>query len=94
MLLRMDDNKPSARCDSHPKRVSDALVLHGLLVAENGSCINGLRPQGRPQRPRLVREPTKQKPPTRKVWDVRSLDLAFDDLPRENPPAPNSWSGV
>jgi predicted DNA-binding transcriptional regulator AlpA len=31
---------------------------------------------------------------TRKIWDVRSLDLAFDDLPRENPPAPNSWSGV
>ena len=30
----------------------------------------------------------------RKIWDVRSLDLAFDDLPRENPPAPNSWNGV
>jgi predicted DNA-binding transcriptional regulator AlpA len=29
----------------------------------------------------------------RKVWDIRSLDLAFDDLPRENPP-PNSWDGV
>ena len=30
---------------------------------------------------------------TRKVWDVRSLDLAFDALPRENP-TPNSWDGV
>jgi hypothetical protein len=29
----------------------------------------------------------------RKVWDMRHLDLAFDDLPREYP-APNSWEGV
>jgi predicted DNA-binding transcriptional regulator AlpA len=29
----------------------------------------------------------------RKVWDIRHLDLAFDDLPRENP-APTSWEGV
>jgi excisionase family DNA binding protein len=28
----------------------------------------------------------------RKVWDVRALDLAFDDLPRDD--APNSWQGV
>jgi hypothetical protein len=27
----------------------------------------------------------------RKVWDIRSLDLAFDALPRENPT--NSWEG-
>jgi hypothetical protein len=30
---------------------------------------------------------------SRKVWDVRSLDLAFDALPRENHSAPNSWDG-
>jgi predicted DNA-binding transcriptional regulator AlpA len=29
----------------------------------------------------------------RKVRDIRSLDLAFDALPRENP-TPNSWDGV
>jgi predicted DNA-binding transcriptional regulator AlpA len=29
----------------------------------------------------------------RKVWDIRSLDLAFDALPREDP-TPNSWHGV
>jgi excisionase family DNA binding protein len=29
----------------------------------------------------------------RKVWDIRSLDLAFDALPKENP-TPNSWDGV
>ena len=29
----------------------------------------------------------------RKVWDIRSLDLAFDALPRENS-TPNSWDGV
>jgi hypothetical protein len=28
----------------------------------------------------------------RKVWDVRSLDLAFDALPRDD--SPNSWEGV
>jgi predicted DNA-binding transcriptional regulator AlpA len=27
----------------------------------------------------------------RKVWDIRSLDLAFDALPRENPT--NGWEG-
>jgi predicted DNA-binding transcriptional regulator AlpA len=27
----------------------------------------------------------------RKIWDIRSLDLAFDALPRENPT--NSWEG-
>jgi excisionase family DNA binding protein len=29
----------------------------------------------------------------RKVWDIRSLDLAFDVFPRENA-QPNSWDGV
>ena len=29
----------------------------------------------------------------RKVWDIRSLDLAFDALPRESA-EPNSWDGV
>jgi hypothetical protein len=28
----------------------------------------------------------------RKIWDNRSLDLAFDALPREGPT--NSWDGV
>jgi predicted DNA-binding transcriptional regulator AlpA len=28
----------------------------------------------------------------RKIWDLRSLDLAFDALPRES--SPNSWEGV
>jgi predicted DNA-binding transcriptional regulator AlpA len=30
---------------------------------------------------------------SRKVWDIRRLDLAFDALSMENP-APNSWDGV
>jgi predicted DNA-binding transcriptional regulator AlpA len=29
----------------------------------------------------------------RKIWDIRSLDLAFDALPSENP-TPNTWDGV
>jgi excisionase family DNA binding protein len=28
----------------------------------------------------------------RKIWDVRELDLYFDELPREN--QENSWEGV
>ena len=30
---------------------------------------------------------------SRKLWDIRYLDLAFDTLPRENPVS-NSWEGV
>jgi hypothetical protein len=30
---------------------------------------------------------------SRKVWDIRSLDLAFEVLPRENP-VTNTWDGV
>ena len=29
----------------------------------------------------------------RKVWDIRSLDVAFDALPKDNAEA-NSWDGV
>ena len=29
----------------------------------------------------------------RKLWDIRDLDLAFDELPREDS-TPNSWDGV
>jgi predicted DNA-binding transcriptional regulator AlpA len=30
----------------------------------------------------------------RKVWDIRSLDLAFDQLSADNSAQPNSWEGV
>jgi hypothetical protein len=30
---------------------------------------------------------------SRKLWDIRDLDLAFDELPREDS-TPNSWEGV
>ena len=30
---------------------------------------------------------------SRKLWDIRAIDLAFDELPSENQ-APNSWEGV
>jgi predicted DNA-binding transcriptional regulator AlpA len=39
------------------------------------------------------RMPPPLKIDSRKVWDIRQLDLAFDALPSENP-APNSWEGV
>jgi hypothetical protein len=39
------------------------------------------------------RMPEPVKIDSRKLWDIRSLDLAFDALPRENP-TPNTWDGV
>jgi predicted DNA-binding transcriptional regulator AlpA len=30
---------------------------------------------------------------SRKVWDIRHLDLAFDALPKEDA-TPNTWEGV
>jgi predicted DNA-binding transcriptional regulator AlpA len=40
---------------------------------------------GRAPRPRII--------DSRKVWDVHELDMAFDDLPREDsPPIVNSWA--
>jgi predicted DNA-binding transcriptional regulator AlpA len=37
------------------------------------------------------RMPEPVKIDSRKVWDIRSLDLAFDDLPRENETNGSSW---
>jgi predicted DNA-binding transcriptional regulator AlpA len=37
------------------------------------------------------RMPAPVKIDARKVWDIRSLDLAFDALPKETT---NSWDGV
>ena len=40
---------------------------------------------GRVRRPRLIDK--------RKVWDVFELDLAFEELPRDDDkPADNSWA--
>jgi hypothetical protein len=30
----------------------------------------------------------------RKIWDIRSLDLAFDELSAQTLSEPNSWEGV
>jgi hypothetical protein len=37
------------------------------------------------------RMPEPVKIDSRKVWDIRSLDLAFDALPRENETKASSW---
>jgi hypothetical protein len=39
------------------------------------------------------RMPTAVKIDGRRLWDIRSLDLAFDELPREDA-KPNTWGGV
>jgi excisionase family DNA binding protein len=38
------------------------------------------------------RMPAPRRVDGRKVWDIRALDLAFDDLPRDD--VPNSWDGA
>jgi len=40
------------------------------------------------------RMPSPVKIDTRRVWDIRSLDLAFDTLSTQNPTQANSWDGV
>ena len=40
------------------------------------------------------RMPVPVKIDTRSVWDIRSLDLAFDALSTQNPVRANSWDGV
>jgi predicted DNA-binding transcriptional regulator AlpA len=37
------------------------------------------------------RAPKPRRIDTRKVWDVRELDLSFDSLPREDSPATGTW---
>jgi len=39
------------------------------------------------------RMPRPVKIDSRKLWDIRNLDLAFDALPSDDS-APNSWEGV
>jgi hypothetical protein len=40
------------------------------------------------------RMPAPVKIDARRVWDIRSLDLAFDELSTQNRVEPNSWDGV
>jgi hypothetical protein len=40
------------------------------------------------------RMPQPMKIDNRKIWDIRSLDLAFDQLSAEYLSQPNSWEGV
>ena len=37
------------------------------------------------------RMPNPRRIDQRKVWDVRELDLSFDDLPRDDSVSNNSW---
>jgi predicted DNA-binding transcriptional regulator AlpA len=37
------------------------------------------------------RMPTPRRIDSRKVWDIRDLDMAFDALPRDVAPVRNSW---
>jgi hypothetical protein len=55
-----------------------------LYLGISPSKFDELVADGRVNRPRLIDK--------RKVWDVFELDLAFEELPRDNDkPAGNSW---
>jgi hypothetical protein len=56
-----------------------------MYVGISPSKFDELVTNTRMPRPRLI--------DCRKVWDVHELDMAFDDLPREDSPplAGNSW---
>jgi hypothetical protein len=55
-----------------------------LYLGISPSKFDELVKDGRVSRPRLI--------DTRKVWDVFELDLAFEELPRDDDkPAGNSW---
>jgi hypothetical protein len=55
-----------------------------LYLGISPSKFDEMVKDGRVNRPRLI--------DTRKVWDVFELDMAFEELPRDNDrPAGNSW---
>jgi hypothetical protein len=55
-----------------------------MYLGISPSKFDELVADGRVSRPRLI--------DTRKVWDVFELDLAFEELPRDDDrPAGNSW---
>jgi predicted DNA-binding transcriptional regulator AlpA len=63
------------------------------LSREEAAMYIGISPSKFDELVRDRRMPAPVKIDGRKVWDIRHLDLAFDDLPRENP-ASNTWEGV
>jgi predicted DNA-binding transcriptional regulator AlpA len=56
-----------------------------MYLGISPSKFDGLVTDGRMPRPRII--------DCRKVWDIFELDMAFDELPREDSPpiAGNSW---
>ena len=62
------------------------------LSREEAAMYVGISPSKFDEMVRDGRMPGAVRIDARKVWDVRSLDLAFDALPRDD--APNSWEGA
>jgi excisionase family DNA binding protein len=60
---------------------TEAAIYLGISPSKFDQLVD----DGRMPRPRMI--------DNRKVWDVHELDVAFDDLPREDSPpvAGNSW---
>jgi hypothetical protein len=55
-----------------------------MYLGISASDFDELRAAGRIEAPRLIK--------SRKLWDIRELDMAFDELPRENQmPEGKSW---
>jgi predicted DNA-binding transcriptional regulator AlpA len=62
------------------------------LSREEAAMYVGISPSKFDEMVRDGRMPGAVRIDARKVWDVRSVDLAFDSLPRDNSPTMgNSW---
>jgi predicted DNA-binding transcriptional regulator AlpA len=62
------------------------------LSRDESSMYVGISPGKFDEMVKDGRMPAPRRVDARKVWDIRALDLAFDDLPRDD--APNSWDGA
>ncbi len=59
----------------------EAAMYYGVSASKFDEMVA----DGRAPQPRMI--------DTRKVWDIRELDVSFDDLPREaSPSIVNSWA--
>jgi excisionase family DNA binding protein len=76
MTARLSDNRPIPR--------------RGLSRDEAAIYV-GVSPGKFDQMVADGRMPYARRVDSRRIWDIRSLDLAFDALPCEDPPQGNSW---
>lgn len=72
------------------KPLSHSLQRRGLSRLDAAAYV-GISPCKFDQMVTDGRMPGARRIDGRKVWDVRELDLSFEDLPRDDAPVGNSW---